>query len=97
MAEFKAIVVGAGPVGLVLAHALQVTGIDYVLVEQRSEVPPETAFGIFLWPQIIRIFHQMGLLEALEKISQPMNGSLHQNPKGELLAQEEGYAMLKAV
>ncbi|KAK7432004.1 hypothetical protein QQZ08_001294 [Neonectria magnoliae] len=28
-ASFKAIIVGAGPVGLVLAHALQASGIDY--------------------------------------------------------------------
>lgn len=96
MHEFRAIVVGAGPVGLVLAHALQAAGIDYLLVEQRSQVPPESAFGIFLWPQIMRILHQLGLLDAIEKIGQPMVDIHHQTMKGELLAKHPGFGMLEA-
>lgn len=95
MTGFKAIIVGAGPVGLVLAHALQATGIDYLLVEQRALIPPETAFSVFLWPQIIRILHQLGLLDAVEQISEPMNSALHQSLDGKLLLHEEGYDILK--
>ncbi|KAK8064540.1 hypothetical protein PG994_007178 [Apiospora phragmitis] len=60
--KFKAIIIGGGPVGMYLAHALQETGIDYVLCEKRDAIPPPTAFGLFLWPYGLRLLHQVGLL-----------------------------------
>ncbi|KAM0193092.1 hypothetical protein ACHAPI_007816 [Fusarium lateritium] len=97
MESFKVIVVGAGPVGLVLAHALQASGIDYVLVEQRSQVPPDPAYGLFLWPQIMRIFHQLGLLESITAISQPMLEAIHRSIDGNVLHREEGFRKLEVM
>ncbi|KAH6954267.1 hypothetical protein DER45DRAFT_570133 [Fusarium avenaceum] len=94
MNSFKVIVVGAGPVGLVLAHALQASGIDYVLIEQRSQVPPDPAYGVFLWPQIMRILHQLGLLESILAISQPMLEAIHRSTDGNVLHREEGFQKL---
>lgn len=94
MNSFKVIVVGAGPVGLVLAHALQASGIDYVLIEQRSQVPPDPAYGVFLWPQIMRILHQLGLLESILAVSQPMLEAIHRSIDGNVLHQEEGFQKL---
>ncbi|CEI70392.1 hypothetical protein FVEN_g1100 [Fusarium venenatum] len=91
---FKVIVVGAGPVGLVLAHALQVSGIDYVLIEQRRQVPPEPAYGVFIWPQIMRIFHQLGLLDAISSVSQSMMRAIHRSIDGKVLHEEEGFQKL---
>ncbi|KAK7403427.1 hypothetical protein QQX98_010793 [Neonectria punicea] len=96
-ASFKAIIVGAGPVGLVLAHALQASGIDYVVVEQRAQVPPEPAYALFLWPHILRIFHQLGLLDAVEAIGQPMLESIHLSAQGELLRRGQGFGELLAL
>lgn len=97
MSGFRAIVVGAGPSGLVLAHALQASGIDYVLVEQRAQVPPDPSFGLFLWPQIMRIFHQLGLLEAIEEIGQPMLQTIHRSAEGEVLQQDPDIGSLEAL
>lgn len=94
MNSFKVIVVGAGPVGLVLAHALQASGIDYVLIEQRSQVPPDPAYGVFLWPQIMRILHQLGLLESILAVSQPMLEAIHRSTDGNVLHREEGFQKL---
>ena len=97
MAGFKAIIVGAGPAGLVLAHALQASGIDFVLVEQRAQVPPSTAFGLFLWPHIMRIFHQLGLMNKVMGVAVPMTGNTHQSPDGKVIATDNGFTMLEAV
>ncbi|KAJ4325102.1 hypothetical protein N0V84_003646 [Fusarium piperis] len=94
MNAFKVIIVGAGPVGLVLAHALQASSIDYVIVEQRAQVPPEPAYGLFLWPHILRIFHQLGLLDAVEAIGQPMLHSMHLSAQGEVLRDGQGFEEL---
>lgn len=37
-AKFRVVIVGAGPIGLYLAHAMERAGIDYVLLEQSSTV-----------------------------------------------------------
>lgn len=91
---FKVIVVGAGPVGLVLAHALQASGIDYLLVEQRRQVPPEPAYGVFIWPQIMRILHQLGLLDVVSAVGQPMLQAIHRSMDGKVLHEEEGFQKL---
>jgi 2-polyprenyl-6-methoxyphenol hydroxylase-like FAD-dependent oxidoreductase len=97
MESFKVIVVGAGPVGLVLAHALEAAGIDYVLVEQRRQVPPEPAYGLFVWPQIIRILHQLGLLDAVTAVSQPMLEAVHRSIDGKVMHREEGFRKLEVM
>jgi choline dehydrogenase-like flavoprotein len=97
MKSFKVIVVGAGPVGLVLAHALQASGIDYVLVERRSQVQPDPAYGLFLWPQIMRIFHQLGLLESILAVSQPMLEAIHRSIDGKVMHREEGFRRLEVM
>ncbi|RKK70048.1 hypothetical protein BFJ69_g12161 [Fusarium oxysporum] len=97
MESFKAIVVGAGPVGMVLAHALQVSGIDYVLVEQRSQIPPDPAYGLFLWPHIMRIFHQLGILEAVEAVAQPMVEAVHRSIDGSVIHRSRGFEELGAL
>ncbi|KAF4985501.1 hypothetical protein FDECE_16522 [Fusarium decemcellulare] len=95
--SFKAIIVGAGPVGLVLAHALQASGIDYVMVEQRAQVPPDPSYALFLWPHILRIFHQLGLLDTVEAVGQPMAESIHLSAEGETLRRGEGFGELLAL
>ncbi|KAM0543616.1 hypothetical protein ACHAPJ_012203 [Fusarium lateritium] len=97
MDSFKVIVVGAGPTGLVLAHALQASGIDYVLVEQRSQVPPDPAYGLFIWPHIVRIFHQLGLLDAVTAVALPMVGTIHMSDQGDVLHRDSGFEQLRAL
>ncbi|KAL6903262.1 hypothetical protein GGI43DRAFT_336239 [Trichoderma evansii] len=83
---FKVIIIGGGPVGLFLANGLQACGIDYTLFEKRPTIPPTTAFGIFLWPQVTRMMHQLGLLDKLREVSHPMTGIIHSAPSGEQLS-----------
>ncbi|KAK8091429.1 hypothetical protein PG997_001790 [Apiospora hydei] len=61
--KFRAIVVGAGPVGLYLAHALSRANIDYVLLEQHGSVHRDRGAGVHLYPQTLRLLDQIGLYE----------------------------------
>ncbi|ORY57848.1 uncharacterized protein BCR38DRAFT_501483 [Pseudomassariella vexata] len=94
MAGFKAIIIGGGPVGLYLAHAFQASGIEYALFEQHDAIPPITSFGIFFWPQAIRLFHQLGLLDKLQSIGVSMEKTIHRLFDGTYLNKTTDYALL---
>ncbi|KAK6860599.1 hypothetical protein PG995_004235 [Apiospora arundinis] len=95
MAKFKAIIIGGGPVGMYLAHALQATGIDYVLCERRDTIPPPTAFGIFLWPHGLRLLHQIGLIDQTEAISSLLTSITHVGPTGDVVREYSDFSFLQ--
>ncbi|KAI7779280.1 hypothetical protein LA080_001043 [Diaporthe eres] len=76
--SFRVIVVGGGPNGLVLAHALHQAGIDYTLLERSPIIPnpnnnnDEDGTSLVLWPHSARILDQLGLLRRVQKLSCPM-------------------------
>lgn len=76
-APFRVIIVGGGPTGLVLAHALYKAGLDYTLLERSPNIPdPETDSGtgtsFLIWPNSARILDQLGLLRQAQKLSCPI-------------------------
>lgn len=60
-AKFRVIIVGAGPVGLYLAHALSRANVDYLVLEQHDSVIRYQGAGIVVYPQTIRLLDQIGL------------------------------------
>lgn len=70
---FPVIVVGAGPVGLYTAHALEKAGIDYVLLERQPSVLNFSGQLIFTWPQTVRLLDQLGLYEDARKVAMPIH------------------------
>ncbi|HEU5270247.1 MAG TPA: FAD-dependent monooxygenase [Jatrophihabitans sp.] len=62
--DSEVIVIGAGPVGLMLAGELKLGGADVVLYEQRSE-PTGESRGIGFTRRAAEVFDQRGLLERL--------------------------------
>ncbi|KAL3477604.1 FAD/NAD(P)-binding domain-containing protein [Aspergillus californicus] len=71
--KFRVIIVGAGPVGLYLAHALSLANIDYVILEQQKAVMNVSGQLIFTWPQTVRLFDQIGLYEGIKEAAIPLN------------------------
>lgn len=71
--DFRVIIVGAGPVGLYMAHALQRAGIDFVVLEKRSTVLDTAGQVLFVWPQTVRLFDQIGLLQPMEEAAMRLN------------------------
>jgi 2-polyprenyl-6-methoxyphenol hydroxylase-like FAD-dependent oxidoreductase len=66
--NFRIILVGGGPVGLVAAHVFAAAGIDFVMLEQRDTIVPEQGAGIVLWPHTQRVLEQLGLMERIRDI-----------------------------
>ncbi|KAK8075677.1 hypothetical protein PG997_010340 [Apiospora hydei] len=93
--KFKAIVIGGGPVGMYFTHALQETGIDYVLCEKRDSIPPPTAFGLFLWPHGLRLLHQVGLIDQTEAISSSLTKIIHVGPEGDVVRDYSDFGFIQ--
>lgn len=67
------IIAGSGLTGLTLALIFQDLGVPYLLLEAYDSCTPNVGASIALQPQGLRIYHQLGLLEAIEAIYQPVD------------------------
>lgn len=68
----RVIIVGGGPNGLVLAHALHQAGIEYILLERSQTIltsDNNDGPGLILWPNSARILDQLGLLRRAHKLA----------------------------
>ncbi|PVH91228.1 FAD/NAD(P)-binding domain-containing protein [Periconia macrospinosa] len=65
--KFRVIIVGAGPVGLYLAHALSKANIDFVVLEQYDSMLRFQGAGVLLYPQTLRLLDQIGVYEKAEQ------------------------------
>lgn len=93
--EFRAIIVGGGPVGLCLARAFSLAKIDYVLLERRDTVVEESGFSLALWPHGVRILDQLGLLEEGQKIRLPMKDKFNTRPDGSEISNTNLYERIE--
>ena len=59
-----ALVVGAGPVGLLLANLLGAAGVNAALIDKRGELPSQSR-AIGVTPPSLHILEQLGLAETL--------------------------------
>ncbi|ERF70332.1 hypothetical protein EPUS_07597 [Endocarpon pusillum Z07020] len=69
---FKVVIVGGGIAGLTLANALQHAGVDYVLLEAKSEIAPSLGASIGIAPNGIRILDQLSCYDAIEGLITPV-------------------------
>ena len=84
----RIIIVGAGPAGLVLAHALVLAGIDdFVVIERRKAVVEASGACLGLWPHSVRVFDQLGngLLASARQMAPKMKRSVRLGKDSELL------------
>lgn len=84
---FKVLVIGAGPVGLYLAHALSAANINYTVLEAHSDVIRHEGAGLVLWPQTTRLLHQMGLYEKLKRASFSLNDKTNLLQNGYIISE----------
>lgn len=69
------LVVGAGPVGLMVAIELRRRGIDVIVVERRPDVAP-WAKAVGVQPRTLEIFDQIGVVVPALDAATPMRGQL---------------------
>ncbi|KAI0170807.1 hypothetical protein BJ166DRAFT_204486 [Pestalotiopsis sp. NC0098] len=70
------IIVGGGLTGLVLALMLQRLNVDYILLEAYDSVTPNVGASIGLWPNGLRVLDQLGVLEDICAVAQPVDRSI---------------------
>lgn len=79
---FRAIIVGGGPVGLLMAHALNRAGIDWIILERDSQIPGPSGASVCLWPHSLRLLDQLGLLGEAKRCGMSMSAKHNHHPDG---------------
>jgi 2-polyprenyl-6-methoxyphenol hydroxylase-like FAD-dependent oxidoreductase len=74
--NFKVIVVGGGPIGLIAPHALHRANIDFLLLECRCSIVEDEGASIVVYPQTVRVMHQLGFLESLLPLGTELDDQL---------------------
>ncbi|KAM0540894.1 hypothetical protein ACHAPJ_013460 [Fusarium lateritium] len=69
---FRVIVIGGGPVGIIAAHALHKAGIDFIVLEQRTNIFEDAGASLIVSPHNLRVFYQLGLWEQISQIGAPL-------------------------
>ncbi len=80
--ECEVTIVGAGPVGSLLAVLLQDFGLRTVLVERELQ-PYHLPRAIVMDEEIQRVFHQHGMGSWIEQMTTPLKGADFVSPTGE--------------
>jgi hypothetical protein len=79
---FRVIVIGAGIVGLSLSHALQLANIEHVVLEKHHEIVSVRGAALIIWPGVMRIFDQFGILEKIHATTTPISAAYRRWPDG---------------
>ncbi|KAF2144829.1 uncharacterized protein K452DRAFT_306590 [Aplosporella prunicola CBS 121167] len=95
--QFRVLIVGGGIAGLTLANSLQHAGIDYLLLESRTEIAPNVGASIGLAPNGSRILDQLGCYEDIENSTEPFDSAGYHAADGSyLLPRYDGFQLLRA-
>jgi 2-polyprenyl-6-methoxyphenol hydroxylase-like FAD-dependent oxidoreductase len=71
--KLRVIIAGGGIAGLTLANALQhADGVEYVLLEARSDIAPQVGASIGIAPNGNRILDQLGCYDEIERLTEPV-------------------------
>ncbi|APA15879.1 hypothetical protein sscle_15g106490 [Sclerotinia sclerotiorum 1980 UF-70] len=69
--QMKVVIVGGSIAGLTLAHCLARYGIDYVVLERRSDIAPQVGASVSLMPNGSRILDQLGMFDTVSENIEP--------------------------
>ena len=93
-APFKVIIVGAGVTGLTLAHSLDKSNVDYVVLD-KGIVAPGFGTTITMQPHGCRILHQLGVLDAVLAQCSTMGGAHCRAPNGKSFAHNDFFGVVR--
>ncbi|KAJ9144948.1 FAD/NAD(P)-binding domain-containing protein [Pleurostoma richardsiae] len=88
--SFKVVIAGGSVAGLTLANMLQLTNIDYVILEAYPHIAPQVGASIGLLPHGNRILDQLGLFDKIKALSPPIDSFTFRDRYGVPVAQQGG-------
>ena len=80
--KFRVLIYGRGIAGLTLANPLQHAGIDYLILEARSDIAPQVGASLGIAPNGSRILDQLSCFEDIEKLTEPVEWVGNHDAKG---------------
>ncbi|KAB8261873.1 hypothetical protein BDV32DRAFT_157866 [Aspergillus pseudonomiae] len=80
--HFRVVIVGGSVAGLTLAHCLEQAGINHVVLEKSPDLSPQAGASIGIIPNGARILDQLGLFDAVEKMTHPLSMATITYPGG---------------
>jgi FAD dependent monooxygenase len=80
--DFKVLIIGGSVAGLTLAHCLEKLEISYEILEQHEEISPQVGASISIMPNGALILDQLGIFEAIEKETEPLELARIRFPDG---------------
>ncbi|KAI0115704.1 FAD-dependent monooxygenase [Nemania sp. FL0031] len=84
--HYEIIIVGGGIAGVTLALMLEKLGITYILLEGRDTLESDRGAGIGLQPNGLRILDQLGLVEDIERATEPLKTWFSYDAEGNLMS-----------
>ena len=93
-APFRVIIIGAGVTGLTLAHSLEKSNIDYLVLD-KGVVAPSFGTTITMQPHGCRILHQIGVLDAVLAQCSTMGGAHCRTPSGKSFAHNDFFGVVR--
>lgn len=89
---FRVIVVGGGLVGLTAAHILGKANIDFVVLEKHATISPYLGSLLSIMPTTYRVYDQVGILEPMTKVSDPIKHAFFTHASdGSVIREEHEY------
>lgn len=94
--NFRVVVLGGGPAGLITAHALHAAGIDYVILERQPEIVRFRGALILVGPPLVRLLEQLGMEKPLLEYSTRLLTKTNFTYKNEVLFSAPIFSDLEA-
>jgi FAD dependent monooxygenase len=94
---FRAVIIGAGIVGLSLSHALQLANIDHIVLEKHKEIVSLRGSALVLFPSAARILDQFGILEIMRSSTVPVQREFIRQPDGSVITRPSNHRNLEEI
>lgn len=92
--SFRVIIAGGGIAGLTLANALQLGGIDFVLLERRNTIAPQVGASIGILPNGARIVDQIGCFDEILEEVEPLHHTANHRKDGSYIEISDGPQLM---
>ncbi|KAJ5792505.1 uncharacterized protein N7503_008483 [Penicillium pulvis] len=93
--KFRVIIVGGSVAGLTLAHCLEKSNIEYVVLESQHDIAPAVGASIGIFPNGARIFDQLGAFDDILDVVLPLRKAIYWSGNGKLIMEDETPRILQ--